>query len=395
LANPYKHASDLSSDTLRYYFKQGYIFPDDICAQFVQWRDSEYQIVFQNVETGETFRKTAVKRGTHQFYIRNYAKFQKYLREWRSQGKLSYRKTALKQLYEGKNRTVYTSNVLFITATYNPTTYKGLYQYWRSCGWDFNRWWTSVKNRLKSRGLEVLYYFRVWEAQTNGRPHIHMMVLLSEPIKFYKQWIENLQDTRFIPLPQDFQGKRRLLHLNKMFFNWKHGITKTYGVSPKNGELPIGYLTKYIIKGQSYRPSRKDLLTQALGWVLRKRSFSHTRLKRDELNSKEIHLNNVKVYQVIGFAKDGVFHPNSQAHIRNREWFYLYQKSVFLRRKRLFEYYNWVPKDGLTKTYLRFPKWIWGDYWKRYRSYHTYRTVFRSSPTLGVEPSSSPSALDY
>lgn len=70
-----------SSDHIRSWFRSENISPDRITHYFNIWRDDSYSVVYENTLSGDKFDVPVVKRGTKDYYRRNYAKFMRYLDE--------------------------------------------------------------------------------------------------------------------------------------------------------------------------------------------------------------------------------------------------------------------------------------------------------------------------
>ena len=155
------------------------------------------------------------------------------------------------------------TRALFVTLTYARNL--RLDQAWEVIGEDYNRWVSRVKRRFG--GVQII---RVWEAQQDGFPHIHAIMIFES-----KEW-----DAFHSNGVWRVQGKASL--------EWDHGFTDVEALASVRGG--IRYVIKYINKlhdvgfvrwvdddsssGLSGLVSRASDLTVALMWIFHKRAFS-------------------------------------------------------------------------------------------------------------------------
>ena len=155
------------------------------------------------------------------------------------------------------------TRALFVTLTYARDL--RLDQAWEEIGEDYNRWVSRVKRRFG--GVQII---RVWEAQQDGYPHIHAVLIFEsrewEAFHYNGVW--------------RVQGKASL--------GWDHGFTDVEALSSLRGG--IRYVIKYLNKlhdagvdgfvnedspeGLTGLVGRASVQTLALMWIFHKRAFS-------------------------------------------------------------------------------------------------------------------------
>jgi len=179
-----------------------------------------YYLHFHRGEENLTFK--AVKRGSkdyHQLFIK--PKF-KEIRE-KVQKFLQVKKTKDIQGW---------SNGLLITYTYDCDVEES----WKRAK-NFSKHFKKVVERLKYRDIEIIFGVRVQEAQTSGKAHHHLLILLSEPFEY-----------RFDPVKKrGYILKQKLYNEFKKIFNLDLGFIDIQAIT--NHKEAVSYLGKYFSKG--------------------------------------------------------------------------------------------------------------------------------------------------
>jgi len=129
---------------------------------------------------------------------------------------------------------------------------------WEYLGSHYNRWITAM--RKKYGRLDVI---RCWEAQADGYPHCHC-ILLFHDAEF---------ETFF------YNGKWRISRKRDLEKYWAWGFSDMFAMYSLGAG--VGYLMKYVTKVNNAllaeKRNHKDVLSLALLWIFRKRAFSVSR----------------------------------------------------------------------------------------------------------------------
>lgn len=157
--------------------------------------------------------------------------------------------------YKDRNKR-HKTRAVFATFTYRRDL--SLDRQWENVGSDYNRSITGLKRRYGK--IDVL---RCWEAQKDGYPHIHCIIL------FY----ENEFETFF------YNGKWRLTEKDELCRNWHWGFSDVFALYSLGAG--VGYVKKYVTKIHNVlrdeKPKRGLVLSLALMWIFKKRAFSVTK----------------------------------------------------------------------------------------------------------------------
>jgi len=210
---------------------------------YVEWRDyNEYIVVQKQSDNlrveGEIDRETiavkCAKRGNDVYWWR----------VWKR----------IKKLYDLKEQTLFDphstfklSNVLFVTLTYDVKQ-SSITEGWETEGDDFNKW---IRNLRKKFGR--ISYFRSLEASKKGYPHIHILMIF--------------HDYEFKVI--EIRGKYRILEKEEFEKSW-HSFVDVQAI--RKFREGVRYVTKYLTKTKN--ESKTQILTLALCWLFRKRSFA-------------------------------------------------------------------------------------------------------------------------
>ena len=173
--------------------------------------------------------------------------------------------------FDVKDRSlIHSTRMLFITLTYRRDI--SLYNAWkRRVSEDWNRFITGLRKRYGK-----INYVRVFESQRDGFPHIHVILIfeereftafhhrsgwrIREKYELMRNWGWGFSDVRAM---YSFRGGLRYL---------KKYLTKDIaGEIEVDGDLDVDEVFR-VVKG-SERAYRR-VLTVALLWIFRKRSFS-------------------------------------------------------------------------------------------------------------------------
>ncbi|MHA1410204.1 MAG: rolling circle replication-associated protein [Candidatus Odinarchaeia archaeon] len=154
--------------------------------------------------------------------------------------------------YKDRNRKQSTK-VVFVTLTYARN--EPLDVLWEEVGKDYNRWISALRRRYGK--ISVL---RCWEAQRDGYPHIHC-VLLFHGCGF---------QTFF------YNGKWRIFKKREIAELWRWGYSDIFALYSLGAG--VGYVLKYVTKVNNAllteKVDRKLVLSLALMWIFRKRAYS-------------------------------------------------------------------------------------------------------------------------
>jgi hypothetical protein len=123
------------------------------------------------------------------------------------------------------------SNGLLITYTYDC----GVEESWKRAK-KFSKHFKRVVERLKYRDIEIIFGVRVQEAQTSGKAHHHLLIILSEPFEY-----------RFDPVKKrGYVLKQKLYNQLKKIFDLGLGFVDIQAIT--NHREAVGYLSKYFSK---------------------------------------------------------------------------------------------------------------------------------------------------
>lgn len=154
--------------------------------------------------------------------------------------------------YKDRNKTQKTG-AIFVTLTYARN--EGLDTLWEEVGKDFNRWISAMRRRYGKISI-----IRCWEAQQDGYPHIHCVLL------FHETEFETFY----------YKGKWRLSEKRGIESLWSYGFSDMFALYSLGAG--VGYVLKYVTKVnnalQSEKIDRKLVLSLALMWIFKKRAFS-------------------------------------------------------------------------------------------------------------------------
>jgi len=270
---------------------------------YVEWRDfNEYIVIQKQTDNlrieGETDKVTIAvkcsKRGNPVYWSR----------VWKR----------IKKLYDLKEQTLFdphssikSSNVLFATLTYD-TKRSTITEAWETEGRDFNKWIRNIRKKLGR-----IAYFRSLEASKRGYPHIHILMIFHD----YEFKVVNIR------------GKYRILEKEEFEKSW-HSFVDVQAI--RRFREGVRYVTKYLTKARN--ESQTQVLTLALSWLFRKRSFAisgdmyeliqisikHRKMIQIDLNGEEIILNEVWVFiGIFSAEKLGITHNEWWKTITDRK----------------------------------------------------------------------------
>ena len=211
--------------------------------------------------------------------------------------------------FDYKDRgTDHKTGAAFTTLTYDPSRLS-LAEAWSRVGEDYNRFITALRRKYG----EILAV-RVFEAQPNGYPHVHVILFFkdSEFTTFYYSGRG--------PCDQD-SGAWRIHEKDELASYWPHGFVDIEALSSTRGGL--AYIMKYLGKlhelssgreagasgvdeGLSGLVSKASVLTLSLMWAFRKRAFSISRGLGDLIRA--LHNSNAPggLFELVQVGLDGV-----------------------------------------------------------------------------------------
>jgi len=263
---------------------------------YTQWRDyDEYMVVQKQTDNlrveGEIDRETIAvkcsKRGNDVYWWRVWER--------------------IKKLYDLKEQTLFDphsniklSNVLFATLTYDVKR-ATITEAWETEGHDFNKW---IRNLRKKFGR--VSYFRSLEASKKGYSHIHILMIFHD----YEFQVVKIR------------RKYRILEKEEFEKSW-HSFVDVQAI--RKFREGVRYVTKYLTKTKN--ESKTQVLTLALCWLFRKRSFAisgdmhelfeisigYGQMVQTDLLGKEVALNVVWVFI-------GIFSADKLGITRNEWW---------------------------------------------------------------------------
>jgi hypothetical protein len=194
-------------------------FSLQVVKQALSHHFKSFYLHFQRGEEKLTFR--AIKRGSkdyHQLFIKpKFKEIKKKVEKF-----LKVQKTKDIQGF---------TNGLLITYTYDCEVEES----WKKAK-NFSKHFKKVVERLKYRDIEIIFGVRVQEAQTSGKAHHHLLIILSEPFEY-----------RFDPVKKrGYILKQKLYNEFKKIFNLGLGFVDIQAIT--NHKEAVSYLGKYFSK---------------------------------------------------------------------------------------------------------------------------------------------------
>ncbi len=193
--------------------------------------------------------------------------------------------------YKDRSR-IHKTRAIFVTLTYRRDL--RLYEAWEQIGSDFNRWKSAV-----TKAFGKVDIIRCWEAQANGYPHIHCVIVFHES-EF---------ETFF------YNGKWRIKEKELLTSYWRWGFSDMFAMYSLGAG--VGYVMKYVTKVNDAllveKRNQKDVLSLALLWIFRKRAFSVSRgfgfflvEVKDDSPRGQVDLEGKSIYKwyLVGFWSD-------------------------------------------------------------------------------------------
>jgi hypothetical protein len=150
------------------------------------------------------------------------------------------------------------TNMLFVTLTYDAKRCSFV-DAWVNLGTEFNLFNANLRKQYGKFSI-----FRTWESYESGYPHIHAIYLFEEHrFKVFPSYEKKTEGkTRLVWRIEDKDG------LAKYWHSW----VDVQAVQDLHGG--IRYLEKYIMKCAKFnQEDTKGLMTLAMCWVFRKKSF--------------------------------------------------------------------------------------------------------------------------
>jgi len=219
---------------------------DAIIDAFIYWSQFVEYLIFrkENIYTYEKEYKAvkAAKRGNDVY-------------SWKLGKRLKHLYELPKiEFFNYKDRnTVQKTSAIFVTLTYARN--EGLDVLWEEVSKDFNRWISAMRRRYGKISI-----IRFWEAQQDGYPHIHCVLMFHES-EF---------ETFF------YNKKWRISEKKEIEELWSWGFIDIFALYSLGAG--VGYVLKYVTKVNNAllhgRVDRKLVLSLALMWIFKKRAFS-------------------------------------------------------------------------------------------------------------------------
>jgi hypothetical protein len=213
---------------------------DYLLEEYRVYRDDEIRIIIRK-ENNETFKDTnyailGSKRGNKVYNFR----IRRRLEPIRNYPDIKF--------FDSRDRSRrYKTRALFIDYTYSREDPLPLA--WENIGIDLNRQFSRLHSRYGEFSV-----FRTFEAQRDGYPHIHA-ILIFKDYEF---------ETFF------YHGNWRIQERDDLV--WSQGFSDILALnSTRNG---LRYVSKYMSKSFTDTPSFIEEFTQALMWAFHKRSYS-------------------------------------------------------------------------------------------------------------------------
>jgi len=241
-----------------------------------------------------TFRKEDIHTYEKEYRLVKAAKRGNDVYSWRLNNRLKHLYN-LPQIeffnFKDRNREQKT-RAIFVTLTYARN--ERLDVLWEEIGKDFNRWVSAMKRRYGKISI-----IRCWEAQQDGYPHIHCVLMFHETE--FKTFFYN--------------GKWRISQKRELEELWKWGYSDLFALYSLGAG--VGYVLKYVTKVNnallSEKMDRKLVLSLALMWIFKKRAFSVSRdfgeflvEEKDERPRGQVDLEGNIIYRwvLVGFWAD-------------------------------------------------------------------------------------------
>ena len=185
---------------------------------------------------------------------------------------------------DDNKREFQTTSCFFYSLTYAHNI--SIYEAWQNLGKDLNNFLSKLKQHFRCK----ISHIRVFESQSNGYPHIHLLLFFNKQLKV--KWVNSKHSSwRLFNYPE-------VKIIEKL---WGMGHIDIKAVSNPIPEFK--YISKYLLKSLN-RESDKDTLTLALCWYFRKRAFSLTsdfKLPSDLIALKHNSIIDLKIYDKIKY----------------------------------------------------------------------------------------------
>jgi hypothetical protein len=162
--------------------------------------------------------------------------------------------------------------MLFVVLSFDPQ-HASLAHAWEDLGKDWNRWITNLRQKYGRISM-----FRTWESFENGYPHINAILYFHD--HSFEVAFSQMKTTRGGRLKRVYR-----VHGKEVFEHGYHSFVDVQGVRTLNDAMR--YVSKDITKSYQMNQGsesdvRKQILTLALCWIFRKRSYSFGGGRRSE-----------------------------------------------------------------------------------------------------------------
>jgi hypothetical protein len=245
---------------------------DDVIEKYEQWLFEDKYMILSRLkpqwEGGgmECIALKCAKRGNDVYVDRVHQRF-------------NLLRRVLYDLGHGINKNTNTTNVLYVTLTYDSSI-SSMHHAWQTFAKDFNKFMAYIR-----RAFGSVYSVRCFESFANGYPHAHIMLFFND-FSFKWKMLFSKTKNRFIP---------RIHYHFKQFISsfWHSHVDISACRSVSHG---YNYLSKYVEKSASYnKRDTNGLKTLALCWGFRKKAYSVSRYLLLDLKRTLLHYSNKKI----------------------------------------------------------------------------------------------------
>lgn len=262
---------------------------DQAVTSFFAWLSTDVELTYENSQTGESVKAISPKRGNKQFARK----------KWKKVQAINEGMKGLQFDFDIPNhRGIYKNcNLILITLTFShDISMEKAWYLISSRGGELNKFRANLTKILGSKAT-----INVKEAQSNGYPAPHILVLLDKPVKAKKHYGKGGRSWRL----ESEEVRKRI----KDVWTWGHSDIEAV-VSSSSGRYkgyrsPVSYLSKYLTKHMDLTKNRelfnarsiKDIpvkmrtpvYTHVWNKILRSRDFYISKAFKERLNNPAFH----------------------------------------------------------------------------------------------------------
>lgn len=249
----------------------------ELIAFYLEWRDFNEYLVLQKQKSslrvkGEVKRETIAikcrKRGNDVYW-------------WKVNKRLRFLKSIESFTLFDPHGNIKRTNILFVTLTQDIKRCS-VQEACQTLGVDYNKWISSLRKKFGH-----ISYFRCWEASKKGYLHIHVLLVFHD-YKF-KIAFSQLKGSRCIYRIEEKEAFEK---------SW-HSFVDVQAV--RELRKGIKYITKYLTKTK--HESQTQVLTLALCWLFRKRTFAVSGKFQESL---KLSIKNINFPRLVQLNLEGV-----------------------------------------------------------------------------------------